>query len=42
MINMEGEVAHPVRTTAFALYIPPNDTRFDLGFVVRGDVIAVS
>lgn len=32
-----SEVTHNVETTLFALYIPPNDPRFDLGFVVRGD-----
>jgi hypothetical protein len=34
------EVAHPIETTALALYLPPNDERFDLGFVVRGDILA--
>ncbi|MEZ4553120.1 MAG: Z1 domain-containing protein [Dehalococcoidia bacterium] len=30
-----GEVTQEVTTTAFALYIPQNDTRFDLRYVVR-------
>jgi len=37
VIKMEGEVVRPVLTTAFALYVPLNNSRFDLGFVVRGE-----
>ena len=28
---------NPLETTAFALYVPPNDPRFDLGYVVRDE-----
>ncbi len=34
------EVARSGETTAFALYVPPNDPKFDLGFVVRSDILA--
>jgi hypothetical protein len=38
LINMTiPEISREVRTTAFALYVPPNDSRFNLGFVVRSE-----
>ena len=33
----EGGEDNPVETTAFALYVPPDDRRFDLAYVVRDE-----
>lgn len=38
VIRVQGdEVDHPVETTALALFVPRNDPRFDLRYVVRDD-----
>ncbi len=38
VIRVEGdEMPHPVETTALALYVPRDDSRYDLRYVVRDE-----
>ena len=39
IIRVQGDPGdYPVETTAFALYVPPDDPRFDLAYVVRDEL----